>query len=852
MYIHRRRVLALHASAVAIATALSAAPAAHAADATDAASTAATDAATVAVASEVIVTGTRLTGVKAVDSAAPVVVVASDTLKRVGQPDLVQSLAQNIPSIQAQVSGGNEEAFNLSLKLRGLSPNQTLVLVDGKRRHGTAILAVSGGPYGGGAAADLAYIPVAAIDHVEVLQDGAAAQYGTDAIAGVINIILKKNKSGGALSYTLGQYFDGGGLTSDLNGTLGLSTPSGKGFLDLSFESKFKGTSFRGDIDVRGQNTTVPANVSANILGKYPTILQAPDYPYINRIEGDGQLQLGTFTYNGGYDLSPDVQLYSFGTIGYKDGRHIQNVRLPNVVLGTGSQTAVPFPEGFSPTIQFRETDFADTVGARGQIADTTWDLSSTYGRNYARVYVTGSANSSWYTKYGSTPLDFHLGDLTTTQWTDNLDLTHSFKVGLVEPIVLAGGAEYRIDSYEIKSGDPGSYYKTGSQSYFGYAPSNAGYHQRSNYSFYADAALNPIKPLKLDAAVRYENYSDFGDTTVAKVTGRYDFTDAFALRATVSTGFRAPTLAEEYYSGINVSPVSISGAFAPNSSGAKFLGVDGLKPEKSDNYSVGLVTHPWGNLSATIDGYAIKITDRIVQSGTFYGYNANKNVVTSPSVLQALAANGVTIDPAIFTLPSGSVGVQTFVNGADTQTYGVDFLATLPVNYGSWGHVDYSLSANYNDTRVTRVLPPPSNVSPKVTLLDQVAISNIEDSTPKWRATFGAYWSRGKFGVNVRESIYGSSFIYIQDPIAANYDQIKVGAAFVTDLEASYEIIPRVKISAGANNLFNIYPTKQNAVYRAALYNTNSQGYASSVYPGNSPFGYNGGFYYGRVTWSF
>ena len=852
MPIHHRRVLALNASAVAIAAALSAAPAAHASDVTETANAAATDTSAGTIADAVIVTGTRQTGVKAADSNAPVVVLGSDSLKRVGQPDLVQSLAQNIPSIQAQVSGGNEEAFNLSLKLRGLSPNQTLVLVDGKRRHGTAILAVSGGPYGGGAAADLAYIPVAAIDHVEVLQDGAAAQYGTDAIAGVINIILKKNKSGGALSYTGGNYFDGGGLTSDLNGTIGLSTPSGKGFLDLSFESKFKGTSFRGDIDVRGQNTTVPANVSANILGKYPTLLQAPDYPYINRIEGDGQLQLGSFTYDGGYDLNTDVQLYSFGTAGYKDGRHIQNVRLPNVVLGTGSQTAVPFPQGFSPTIQFRETDFADTVGARGQIADTTWDLSTTYGRNYARVYVTGSANSSWYTKYGTTPLDFHLGDLTTTQWTDNMDLTHSFGVGLAEPIVLAGGAEYRIDSYEIKAGDPASYYGTGSQSYFGYAPSNAGYHQRSNYSFYADAAVTPIKPLKLDVAVRYENYSDFGDTTVAKVTGRYDLTDTFALRATVSTGFRAPTLAEEYYSGINVSPTSISGAFAPNSSGAQFLGVSGLKPEKSENYSVGVVTHLLPGLTTTIDGYAIKITDRIVQSGTFYGFNANKNVVTSPSILQALAANGVTIDPAIYALPSGSVGVQTFVNGADTQTYGVDFLATLPVSYGAWGHVDYSLTANYNDTHITRVLPPPSNVSSKVTLLDQAAISNIEDSTPKWRATLGAYWSLGKFGLNLRESIYGSSFVYIQDPIAANYDQIKVNLAAITDLEASYEIIPRVKVSFGANNLFNTYPTKQNAVYRNALYNTNSQGYASSVYPGNSPFGYNGGFYYGRVTFSF
>jgi iron complex outermembrane receptor protein len=800
--------------------------------------------------SDIVVTGTRQTaGVKAVDSAAPVVVLGGEVLKRVGQPDLVQALAQNIPSIQAQVAGGNEESFNLALKLRGLSPNQTLVLVDGKRRHGTAILAVSGGPYGGGDAPDLSYIPVAAIDHVEVLQDGAAAQYGTDAIAGVINIILKKKASGGSLSYTAGQYGDGGGLTSDLSGTFALA-PNDKSFLDLSFETKFKGTSFRGDVDPRVLNTGTPANISANILNKYPGITQTPGYPYANRIEGDGQLQLDTFTYNGGYDVSPDLQLYSFGTIGYKDGRHVQNIRLPNAVLGSNGQ--IPYPSGFSPVINFRETDFGLTVGAKGSVSDTTWDLASTYGRNYSRIYVNNSANASLFTDTGASPTTFHDGDLTATQLTNTLDLTHAFKVGLAEPLILAGGAEYRIDSYELKAGDPASYYKTGAQSYFGYAPSNAGYHQRSNYSFYVDAALTPIKQLKLDAAVRYENYTDFGNTTVAKLTGRYDFNDAFAIRATGSTGFRAPTLAEEFYSGINVAPTSVSGVFAPNSAGAAFLGISGLKPEKSTNYSVGIVTHLLPGLTTTLDAYSIKITDRIVQSGTLYGYNANHSVVTSPSILQALAASGVTIDPAIFTLPSGSVGVQTFVNGADTQTYGADFLATLPVDYGRWGHIDYAFNANYNDTHITRLAPPPSNVSAKVTILDPAAISSIEDSTPKWRATFGAYWTLGKFGLNVRESIYGSSFTYIQDLQNPFFDTLKVDTAAITDLEASYQVLSGVRVSVGANNLFNTYPTKDPAIYRQGLYNTNASGYSSSVYPSSSPFGVNGGFYYGKVTWNF
>jgi iron complex outermembrane receptor protein len=797
----------------------------------------------------IVVTGTRTTGLRAVDSAAPVQVLGNDILKRVGQPDLVQSLAQTVPSIQAQSFGSDAAEFNLSFKLRGLSPNHTLVLIDGKRRHGTANVAVSGGPYGGGASSDLSYIPVGSIDHVEVLQDGAAAQYGTDAIAGVVNIILKKNGHGGNLTATSGQYMDGGGLTTDFAGNIGL-TPSDKSFLNLSFESKFKGHSFRGDVDPRVLNTGTPGNISANVLPRFPALTSFPGYPYVNYIEGDGQMMLQTFTYNGGYDVSPDLQIYSYGTAGYKDGRAYENFRLPNVVVSkTG---AALFPAGFAPQENIRETDFGVTLGVKGMNGGTNWDLASTYGRNYDRIYVIGSANSSLYLDTGATPTNFHDGDFTGTQWDNTLDLTHDFDWGLAEPVVIAGGAEYRIDSYELKAGDPASYYKTGAQSFFGYAPSNAGYHQRSNYSFYLDAAVVPIKNLKVDAAVRYENYTDFGNTTVEKLTARYDFTDAVALRGTVSSGFRAPTLAEEFYSGINVGPTSISGVFAPNSAGAKFLGVSGLGPEKSTNYSVGLVTHFLPRLTMTLDAYAIKITNRIVQSGTFAGYNSNKNVVTSPSVLQALAASNVTIDPAIFTASSGSVGIQTFVNGADTQTYGSDFVATYPVDYDSWGHVDYSLGANYNDTKVTKVYLPPSNVSAKVVLLDQPAISTLETSTPKWRATLGAFWTKGIFSVNLRESFYGTSYTYAQDPVNAAFDQIKINQAAITDLEVGATVIPGVKVSLGANNLFNTYPTKSPSIYRTGQFNTNASGYASSVYPSGSPFGINGGYYYGKVAWTF
>jgi iron complex outermembrane receptor protein len=832
------KALLLNASALALAAALPATALAQSPSAADAGGV-----------DPVVVTGTRTTGLRAQDSAAPIEVLGSEVLKRVGQPDLVQALAQTVPSIQAQAWGTDQEAFNLTFRLRGLSPNQTLVLVDGQRLHGTANVAVSGGPYGGGAAPDISFIPVGAIDHVEVLTDGAAAQYGTDAIAGVVNIILKKNDSGGQISGTAGQYIDGGGLTGDVSLNVGFK-PIDKSYLNVTFEDKFQGLSVRSLPDSQVLNTSAPSNISANILGKYPLLTSAQYYPNVVRITGDPQIRQDTVAFTAGYEITPDIDFYSNGGFGYKDGRHYENFRLPNVVLGPQGQ--VPFPAGFRPMENQRDTSFWFSAGFKGVVADTTWNLASVYGRDEDKVYVLGSANASLYALSNSSPSNFYDGGYSATQLTNTLDLTHKFDVGLAGPVVLAGGAEYRLETYQLSAGQPSSYFGTGAQSFDGYSPANASSHGRSNWAVYFDAALQPVQALKLDAAVRHEDYSDFGDTTVGKITGRYDFTPAIALRSTVSTGFRAPTLAEDFYSGVNVNPTSISGVFAPNSAGAKALGISDLKPETSVNYSVGVVTHFAPGLSMTLDAYQIQINDRIIQSGTLYGYNSNRNVVTSPSVLQALTGNGVAIDPAIFAASSGSVGVQTFVNGANTRTQGVDFVGSYAQNYGRWGRIDYSLTASYNQTVLTRLAPPPSNVAQSVKLLDAAAISTLENSSPLWRTTLGAYWTLGRYSVNLRESFYGSSFEFIQDPVASNYDKVQLSAAALTDLEVGVRLVDGVKLYAGANNLFNHYPDNFPSNYYKGLVATNSNGTGSQIYPTFSPYGLNGGFYYTRLTWTF
>lgn len=803
----------------------------------------------------IIVTGTRTTGLRAVDSPAPVQVLGADVLRRTGQPDLRDALAQNVPSFTAQAFGSDTAAFNLSIKLRGVSPNHALVLLNGKRRHGTANVAVSGGPYGGGAAADLSLIPVASISHVEVLMDGAAAQYGTDAIAGVVNIIQKKNGSGGSINVNGGKYFDGGGLTADFMANVGI-TPFEKAYLNLTFETKYKDFSFRGDLDPRVINTGFAGNISANLLPRFPGLVNAPDYPYVNRIAGDPQSRSRTFTYNAGYEITPEINFYTFGSYGYKWGQAIENYRVPTVVTGV-NPADIPFPIGFLPKQNIIENDYSVAAGFDGVTNGWNWDISTVYGKDHAKVNVLASANQTLYrdsstmTRNGTTPNTFHNGDFFASQWTSTLDLSKEFDVGFAGPLNVAGGVEYRKDWYSIRAGDPTSYYGTGAQSFFGYAPVSASKNSRNNKAVYFNLSSEVFENLTIDAAIRYEDYSDFGDTTVGKLTARYDFTDTFALRGTVSTGFRAPTLGEGFYAGINVGPTSVSGVFAPNSAGARFLGASGLGPEESKNYSVGLVAHPLPGLTMTLDGYQIELTDRIVQTGTFSGYNSNPNVIQSPSILQALAGSGVSIDPNIFTASSGSVGVVLFVNGLDTTTKGLDYVATYSSDFGAYGSVDWSLTANYNVTKIDRVAPPPSNVDQRVKLLDDIAQATLTKTTPKYRASLSANWTLGQFGVHLKETLIGPSYSLSQDPLSANLLRTTIAKAGITDLEVSYSPLESVRISVGANNLFNEYPNMVNGKLRDGFYRTNSTGYVTK-YPTFSPFGINGGYYYGKVTYSF
>jgi iron complex outermembrane recepter protein len=790
---------------------------------------------------EVIVTGSRQAGLKASDSPAPIQIVSAETLQNSASTgDLQSTLGQLVPSLTIQAFGFDMGGQTLLAKLRGLSPNHVLVLINGKRRHTTANLAVDSGPYQGGAGVDLNFIPVDAIDHIEVLTDGAAAQYGSDAIAGVINIILKKTPSGGSLTGLYGQY--GNNV---------------------------------GEIDERVIN---PANFTSYPNSNLPNVA---DYPYLNRISGDGQQQIKMGAVNTGFDFADGTEIYSTITYARKDAASYENYRLPSkadYTDATTGATVIPYPFGFNPQETSHEDDYQFNVGVKGAIADWNWDINTGYGGDKVAIGTISTFSFQPQTLGVASPQNFDDGFLETTQWTTTLDINKNFEVGMAGPLNVAFGGEFRRETYEIGAGVPYSYEGGGASSYPGFAPASAGTNGRKNEAGYVDLVLNPIKGLRVDAAGRFEHYTDFGDAKVGKLTARYDFDPEFALRGTISNGFRAPTLAEEFYSSTNVGPTTAFIQLAPNSTAGKLLGLgNGLEPEHSVNLSLGAVWRPTPGMNATLDIYQITITNRIVGSGQIIG-NSN-GVPVSSIVNNAILASGNGIDPAV--LATGSTGVNVFANGIDTRTRGADLVFDFPVDYG-WARVDWSVGATYNSTSITKAGATPAALAaikpsgiPTNELYDPTAYSDLTSAAPKYVLNLGAVFTMGNFSVNLLEKIYGPASEYQNDdgdnggggvpacvpkpgtnficPGGFDYFESRIGVTPITNLDIGYQMKEHLKISIGAVNLFNKFPGRLNA---EQLSHTNNFAFGDNAgvtqYPVFSPFGINGGFYYVKAQYKF
>jgi len=795
--------------------------------ATSAAAAVAADATGADTLDTIIVTGTRVSGLHAEDSPAPIQLIDAGAIERVGVPGLLSALAQNVASFNVQANGGDTQNLTVAAALRGLNPNNTLVLINGKRRHGTANLSIDGGagPFQGSAAPDLSFIPAAAIDHVEVLTDGAAAQYGTDAIAGVINIILKHNASGGTVDVSAGRYYDGDGATPDIWANAGFA-PTSSSFVNVTAESRFHGYTDRGNIDPRALDPGVLANT--------PTIKNYPGYPHVNRVDGDALYHLNIVSVNAGVDLGGSTQLYGVATYGKKTAQSFENYRTPDVLPQI-------YPNGFEPQEASDETDYAFTAGIKGLAGVWHWDLSTTYGRDRVGLSTIDSGNVSLYQNTGSTPTSAFDGSLINEQWTTNFDVTREVDLGLSAPATFAAGVEYRRETYSIEHGDYAATYLEGMQSYPGFTATDAGSHSRNNAAGYVDFAFAPAKNFTLDAAARFENYNDFGNATVGKLTGRYDISPAFALRGTISNGFRAPTLAEQYYSATNVNINSAFVQLPPNSPGAVLVGIDGLKPEKSRNYSVGFVAHPTDKMTLTLDAYQIDITNRIAATGGIFasGYGGQSSAVAA-----AIVANGNVLAPGVT-----NFGIQMFANGLDTQTQGAEMVLSYPTTLSGGGRIDWSLTASYNSTKITNINPTPAQLGNQA-LYGPGAISDITTASPKYKAILSAQYTADRWTLTVRESLFGPSTEYEQGD-DGNFYPSTVHAAAITDLTVAYRVADHLSVSVGATDLFDKRPNSYNpdliANYRA---NLDAQSVLNS--PGFAPYSINGGYYFGRVTFTF
>jgi iron complex outermembrane recepter protein len=841
---------------------------------------------------EIVVTGTRTLGLEAAESPAPLQVLSADSLKNVAaSPDLMSTLAAIVPSFQLQAFGYDMAGQTLMANLYGLSPNDVLVLVDGKRRHTTANLAVdTGSEYTGAASADLNFIPVDAIDHIEVLTEGAAAQYGSDAVAGVINIILKKNTSGGMADATTGGYFDGNfggnGATGDAAVNWGFAPIDGS-YLNITLEARNHGHSDHSAIDERvinpdpGYLATYPGSNMPDVFG----------YPYLNHIIGDAEQHLKLVTVNAGYDFNSDTEFYVFATYGHKEANSYENYRPPykvcypvypetpaNVADGNYGScepgATYPYAYGFNPQEQLIETDYQVTGGFKSVLAGWRWDLASAYGVDHGPQYTLDSANAGLVgldTAAGqpAPPLQtFYDGLLQATQFTNTLDISRDFDVGMGGPLTVAFGGEFRRETYTVGAGTPESWEFGGAQSYPGFTPADAGIHSRTVGAEYIDFALKPVSSVYVDVAGRHENYSDFGGVTIGKVTARWDITPEFAIRGTAQNGFRAPTLAEEYYTTTAVGPVTAFVQLPPLSPGAKFLGVYGLQPEKSVNFSAGFVYRPMPRLIMTLDLYQIMITNRITNSLSILG--TSFGVPIAPEVTEAIALNGNQLDPNV--VAHGETGIELFTNGIDTITQGIDFALNFPTSY-PFGNLNYSIGANYNASHYTRVRPAPASFAGQP-LFDLTALSSVTNIQPLYKINLGVVYSIGPFTANLTEILYGRQQQWQSDdgdngfggPISncsSGVPSLAVCPGLpeyyvnntsdltpITNLALSWTVREHLTLTVGANNLLNKFPPGVNPI---ELSHENNFFYGDNAGVDGQmlfvPYGINGGFYFAKAV---
>jgi iron complex outermembrane receptor protein len=778
---------------------------------------------------EVVIVGSRNTNRTALNTPVPIDIIDIKSLqKSLPQYDVNQLLTYLAPSFNSTrqtASDGTEHIDPASL--RGLGPDQTLVLINGKRRHSTSLLNNQGTIGNGTVGTDLNAIPSSAIERIEILRDGAAAQYGSDAIAGVVNIVLKKNTGLFNANISSGFTSRNDGQLQQINANYGVPVGTKGGFLNLTAELYVRGKTNRTnnhnliifDQSSKGNYFAYAfANDSLQSRQYDDSVLQARK---LNRNDfnfriGDARIQNATFFANLAVPFGKDNrgEFYSFAGLSLRNGEGNGFRRLPSDP--TTVVTSI-FPNGFQPNTTSTIWDRSIAFGVRYKF-ESNWkfDLSNTFGNNRFDYGVTNTNNAS----LGSaSPTSFKAGGHEFIQNTVNLDLS-KYYASIASGLNLAFGSEFRIDNYQIHAGEEASWKNYalvnnpdgtvsnpsglagGSQSFPGFNPYNAVNKSRTNFSLYADADLNVTKRWSLEGAVRQENYSDFGSTINGKLATRLELNDAIAIRGAISTGFRAPSLHQQYFSYVSTDilpsgQLGQSGFFRNDSDLAKALGIPKLKQETSVNYSAGFTINPSSDLKISVDGYQVDVSNRIVLTGAF-GQDPYGSTVPS---IQALLT------------PYGANTARFFTNAIDTKTRGLDVVATYRLELNK-GRLDFTLAGNYNKTTVGSALNIPTVLKGQDSVYFSPAEKAlIETGNPRQKGNFTVQYHIGKFSFLVRETYFGE---VTRNGFPFGKVQTHAGK-FVADISAGYDFTNQFSLTIGANNIFDVFPDQQ--VYASSYF---------------------------------
>lgn len=826
---------------------------------------------------EVVVLGSRSVARTRTETAVPVdVIPIAQVVNEVGQVDLNQIITFIAPSFQSArqtISDGTDHVD--PGQLRGLGPDQLLVLVNGKRRHQSALVNVNGTVNRGTVGTDMSAIPANAIERIEILRDGASAQYGSDAIAGVINIVLKKRTGLLEANASYGQYI------TEYEKNYALYTLTGK--TDAPYVSARDGKTFQASlsygIDIRKGYLSITGEYTRRGATNRGGTYTGAVYPNVNGVNrddsilaakgltrdffdmriGNSEVKAGGAFYNFAYPLGDNTEIYVFGGYTKKSGEAAGFYRYPSGIPGNARAYAADvfalYPDGFLPLINSDVTDVSTAVGVCSKLGAWNADISNTFGQNKFDFTVNNSAN---YTQFatGRAQTSFDAGGLKFLQNTVNADLSRRFDIGLN----LATGLEFRIDGFGIRGGEEASYTNydvasgaaAGAQVFPGFVNTIGDTKTRNAKAIYLDLEQDLTDKFLITGAGRFEHYSDFGSTFNYKFSTRYKFSDALSLRASLSTGFRAPSMQQQFYAKTNTLfvtqagggtvPVE-SGTFTNQSLAAQLLGIPELKEERSRNYSVGLTAKPVRGLEITVDAYQINIKNRIVLTNNFTG--------GTDTVLQRLLRE------------AGASAANFFTNAVDTRSRGIEAVVAYTKTFAGAHRLRTTLAMTFIDNEVKKddAGNPIIYASPVLVASGQLGSyfnredqSRIEVATPKNKISLTFNYNYKKFGAMLRFVNFGK-VVYLDPTITADTSKFPVNAftgrketldqefsaKTVTDLSLSYQVTSVLGVTIGANNLFDIYQDRHTHSSNMSL--------GRFVYSRRvQQMGFNGAYYFARL----